>query len=136
MFCWTLRTSLVGRWGLAGLVCLALIGGAAISPAIPLLGESETTSISLRVPELPLAALATTSPVRFEKQAHSIRLGVYKPDRSGRVASAERGRVLLQRPTRRPSYPGLARRVLPTRHLTLRTPNESGEPFLASSSLS
>jgi hypothetical protein len=135
MFCWTLRTSLVGRWGLAGLVCLALVGGGALSPSIPL-GESDVPSISLRAPEPPLAALATTSPVRFEKQAHSIRLGVYKPDRSGRVASAERGRVLLQRPTRRPSYPGLARRVLPTRHLTLRTPNESGEPFLASSSLS
>jgi hypothetical protein len=134
MFCWTLRTSLVGRWGLAGLVCLALVGGAAISPSIPL-GESETTSISLRAPDLPLAALATTSPVRFEKQAHSIRLGVYKPDRSGRVASAGRGRVILQRPTMRPSYPGLARRFLPPRHFTLRTPNELGEPFLTLSSL-
>lgn len=135
MLCRTVRTSLARRWILAGFVCVALVGGTAMLPPIPL-GESETTAIGIRARELPLAALETTSPVRFEKQAHSIRLGIYKPERSGRVPSAERGHVILQRTSARPAYPLLARHFLPKHHVTPRASNESGDPFLASSSLS
>jgi hypothetical protein len=135
MLCRTLRCLVVARWALAGLVCLALIGGSAAPPRTSL-AEGEPTTIGLRAPEVPLAALATTSAVRFEKNATSIRLTLHKPERNAHVTWVTRTQALTQRPKVCHASPLLARRFLPSRHLIARAPDESGDPFLAPSSLS
>jgi hypothetical protein len=135
MICRTLRCLVVARWALAGLVCLALIGSAAEPPRTSL-ADGESTTIGLRAPEFPLAALATTSAVRFEKNATSIRLTLHKPERNTHVTWVTRTQALTQRPEISQFSPLLARRFLPSRHLVPRAPDESGDPFLAPLSLS
>ena len=135
MFCRSLRNQLVGRWILAGLLCVALVVGAAVcAPIAP--AEDGPASISLRASEFPLAALESTSPVRLEKQAQSNRLTFPRPHRTGQPSWAERFRVT--QPRRQPSQTAhaLPRRVLPSHDLTSHDPSDSGEPFLTSSPLS
>jgi hypothetical protein len=135
MLCRRLRCLLVGRWAIAGLVCLALIGSAA-APSRVSLGHSEPATIGLRAPEAPLAALSTTSTVRLEKQAASVRLTLHKPERHARVSWATRTQATLQRSDVSHASPLLARRFLPSRHLIPRAPDESGDPLLPQLSLS
>jgi hypothetical protein len=135
MFCWALRNSLVGRWILAGLLCLVLVGGAA-APTRFSLGDGEATLIGIRAQELPLAALATKAAVRFEKQAHAIRLTLHKPERSTSLSWAVKRHGISPRPPVSYTFFALPRRFLPSRHTVPRGPNDPGEPFLASSSLS
>jgi hypothetical protein len=135
MLCRSLRNLLVGRWILAGLACLALVAGSTVCPPIAP-AQGDASSVTLRAPEIPLAALEAASLVRLEKQAHSNRVIFPKPDRNGQPSWAERTR--LTRPTLQPSRVchTLPRRFLPSHHLAARDPSDSGEPFLAASPLS
>jgi hypothetical protein len=135
MLCRNLRDVLVGRWILAGLLCVALVVGAAVCPPIAP-AEDGPASISLRTSEFPLAALESTSSVRLEKQARSNRLTFPRPDRTGQPSWAERFRVTQPRRQASQTAHALPRRVLSSHHLTSRDPGDSGEPFLASSPLS
>ncbi len=135
MLCRALRTISAGRWALAGLLCLALILGNA-APTRHSFGDDGAASISLRAPEMPLVALETTSSVRFQKQGETVRLTFHKPERSAHLFSAERSCGALSRPKACHSLPLLARRFLPPRHMTPHTPNDAGDPFLVSLSLS
>ena len=135
MLCRTLRSLSAGRWALAGLLCLALVGGAA-APARVSLGDGEGTSIGLRAPEVPLAALETTSAVRFEKHGQAVRLTFHKPERSAHLSSAERSCGVRFRPKACHTSPLLPRRFLRPRHVTPRGLNDAGDPSLASLSLS
>ncbi len=130
-----LRGSLAVRWLLGGLLCLALAGGAAASrPAS--IAHDGATSISFRAPEFPLAALETTSSIRFEKQARSVRLTLQKPTRSACLSWAARTYCVSPRPRLSYTSPALPRRLLLSRQMIPRGPNDAGDPFLASSSLS
>lgn len=135
MPCRHLRTFLVGRWILAGLVSLALVAGSAVCPPIAP-AQDGAASVTLRAPEIPLAALEAASLVRLEKQAHSNRVTFPKPDRNGQPSWVERTRAI--RPLLRPSHAShtLPRRFLPSHHLAARDPSGAGEPFLAASPLS
>ena len=135
MFCRTLRNLGSSRWALVWLLCLALVGAAAASTRV-FSGDDWAGSISLRAPEVPLAALATTSSVRFEKNGQAIRLTFHKPERSAQLSSTERSCGALSRLIACHAFPRLPRRFLPPRHVTPRGPNDAGEPFLASLSLS
>lgn len=135
MLCRTLRNLSAGRWVLSGLLCLALVWGTAAPPRVS--SEDErTTSLRLRAPEVPLAALETNSGVRFEKHGQALRLTLHKPDRSAHPSSAERPYGALSR--RKPCHtlPLLPRRFLQPRHMTPGAPNDAGDPFLAALSLS
>jgi len=135
MLCRSLRNQLVGRWILAGLLCVALVVGAAVcAPIAP--AEDGPASISLRASEFPLAALESTSPVRLEKQAQSNRLTFPRPHRTGQPSWAERFRVTQLRWQAFQTAYALPRRVLSSQNRTSRDPSDSGEPFLASSPLS
>ena len=135
MLCRTLRSLSAGRWALAGLLCLALVGGAA-APARVSLGDGEGTSIGLRAPEFPLAALATTSGFRFAKHGLTVRLTFHKPERSAHLSSAERTCGTLSQPIACHAFPLFPRRFLRPRDATPRAPSDAGDPFLASPSLS
>jgi hypothetical protein len=135
MLCRTLRDLLVGRWAIAAYVCLALIGGAATPARVPLAND-EPAAMGFRAPEAPLAALATTSAVRFEKQATSVRQTFHKPERRPHLFWAVRVQAIPQQPDVSRASRVLARRVLPPRHLTSHTSDEPGDPFLAQLSLS
>lgn len=130
MLCRTLRNVSIGRWALAGFLCLALAWGTA-APAHNPFQDDGDTSIGLRVPQFPLAALETTSSVRLEKHGQAVRLTLGKPERSGHLSSTERAYGLLVRPKRCPTSPLLPRRFLSPRHLAPRAPNDAGDPFLA-----
>lgn len=135
MLCRSLRNVLVGRWILAGLLCVALGVSAAVwRPIAP--AEDGPASISLRTSEFPLAALESTSPVRLEKQAQSNRLTFPRPDRRGQPSWAERFRVTQLRRQAFQTAHALPRRVRPSHDRISRDPSDSGEPFLASSPLS
>jgi hypothetical protein len=134
MLCRALRSVSVGRWALAGLLCLALTWGTA-APTRLSVADDGSTSIGLRAPEVPLAALETTSGIRFEKQGQTVRLTLHKPERSAHRSSTERSCGVLSRPKPRHTLPLLPRRLLPPRHMTPRAPNDAGDPFLASLSL-
>lgn len=135
MLCRTRRSLLVARWASIGLVCLALIGGVA-APSPVSMADGARTTIGFRAPEVPLAALETTSGVRFEKHATSIRLTHYKPERNAHGSRATRPQVLPPRPDLCLTSFLLARRFLPSRHLIPRASDEPGDPFLAQLSLS
>ncbi len=135
MLCQTLRNVSGGRWALAGLLCLALAWGTAAPTRIPF-QDDEPTSIGLRAPEVPLAALETTSSVRFEKQGQIVRLTFHKPERSAHLSSTARACGVLLRPKGHPTSPLLPRRFLPPRHAAPRASNDAGDPFLALLSLS
>ena len=135
MLCRSVRCLLGVRLTVAGLLCLALIGTSAL-PAGLHFGYEEVASISLRSPEAPLAALATTSAVRFEKQANSVRLVLPRPGRGARLSAAQRPSAMLVGPKAHRAVHVLPRRFLQPRQLTPRTPNDSGDPFLVSLLLS
>lgn len=135
MLCRTLRRLSVGRWCLAGLLCLALFASAA--PTTPASSEDgETVAISLSAPQFPLAALELTSAVRLEKQAQSVRLGLPKPARGSHLSSAVRAHALLRRPTKIDTALLRPRGFLPPRRIGLRASSDSNDPALASSFLS
>jgi hypothetical protein len=132
MLCRTLRRLSVGRWLLAGLLCLALAGSAA--PFRPASSDDGTTlSIGLSAPQFPLAALELTSAVRMEKQAQSVRLSFPKPVRGGHLLSSVRAHALLHRPKMIATAPLLPRRFLPPRRIGLHASTDSNDPALASS---
>ena len=135
MLCRSLRNVLVGRWILAGLLCMALVVGAAeCAPIAP--AEGGPSAVSLRTAEFPIAALESTFPVRLETQAESKRLTLPRPDRTGQLSWTERFRVTqLRRQTSQTAH-ALPRRVLPSHNLTTHDSSDSGDPFLASSPLS
>ena len=135
MFCRTLRNLSSGRWALAGLLCLAMVGAAGASTRV-FSGDGSADSIGLRAPEVPLAALAATSGVRFEKHGQAVRLTFHKPERSGHLSSIERSCGALSRPKAWYTHPLLPRRFLPSRHLLPRTSKDSSDPLLASLLLS
>ena len=135
MLCRTLRNVSTGRWALAGLLCLTLAWGTAVPTRLSFQDDGDT-SIGIRTPEFPLAALATTSSVRFEKHGQAVRLTFHKPERSSHLSSAERSCGVLFRPRGCSAFSTLPRRFLQPRHLAPRTPNEAADPFLALPSLS
>jgi hypothetical protein len=135
MFCRALRDFSARCWALAGLLCLALALGTAAATRVSF-EEHGATSIGLRAPEFPLAALATTSGVRFEKQGQAVRLTLHKPQRSAHLSSIERSCGVLSRPRACHAFTLLPRRFLHPRDVTPRAPSDAGDPFLASLSLS
>ena len=135
MFCRTLQNLSAGRWALAGLLCLALVGGTA-APTRVSSEDDGATSIGLRAHEVPLAALATTSGVRFAKHGLAVRLTFHKPERSAQLSSIERSCGVLSRPIACHAFPPLPRRFLRPRHVTSRALSDATDPFLTSLSLS
>ena len=135
MLCRNLRNELVGRWVLAGLLCMALVGGAAVCPPLAPT-EDGPAAASLRTAEFPLAALESTSPVRLEKQGQPNRLTLPRPDRTGQPSRTERFRVTQPKRQTFQTAQALPRRVLPSHNLTSHDSSDSGDPFLASSPLS
>jgi len=135
MFCRNLRKVLVGRWIVAGLLCMALAGGAAVCPPFAP-AEDGPVAVSLRTAVFPLAALESTSPVRLEKRAQPNRLTLPRPDRTGQPSSTEQFRVTQLRRQTSQTAQALPRRVLPSHSLTSHDSSDSGDPFLASSPLS
>jgi hypothetical protein len=132
MLCRTLRRLSVGRWCLAGLLCLALFGSAV--PTTPVSPEDgETVAISLSAPQFPLAALELTSAVRLEKQAQSVRQSLPRPARNGHLLSGVRAHALLCRPKIITTALLRPRRFLPPRRIGLRASSDSNDPVLASS---
>ncbi len=106
-------------------VCLILTAGLAAPPAA--IFEDETPGFVLKAPDVPLAALATSSSVRFEKQLGAPRLAFHKPDRSARyLSSADRSTALRPQPALHRTYRDLPRRALPTRNAVPRGPD--GDP--------
>ena len=73
MLCRILRNLSVGRWALAGILCLALAWGTAAPTRLSFLDDDDT-SIGLRARDVPLAALEANSSVRFQKQGQTARL--------------------------------------------------------------
>ena len=135
MLCRTLRNLSAGRWALAALLCLALVCSAS-APTRASFGNNGAGSIRLRAPEVPLAALAATSGVRFEKHGQAVRLTFHKRERSGRLSSIERSCGALSRLIAYHAFPLLPRRFLRPRHVTPHAPSDAGDPLLASSLLS
>lgn len=135
MLCRTLRNVSAGRWALAGLLCLALAWGTAAPPRLSF-QDDWGASIGIRAPEVPLAALETTSNVRLQKQGQAVRLTFTKPERRAHLSSIERPCGALFRLRARSTFPVLPRRCLRPRHAAPRAPNDAGDPFLASLSLS
>jgi hypothetical protein len=132
MLCRVLRSLNYCRWILTGFVCLALLTGASL-PVRPSLGDDEPITIGLRAPEVPLAALAANSTIRFEKQAASSRLTLHKPERNAHALWAIRVHALPSRADGSSLSPRLPRRFLLSRHLSPHVPEDSGDPFLAAS---
>lgn len=135
MLCRNLRTSLAVRWLLGGLLCLALLASMAASTP-SLCGRGEATSIGLRAPEFPLAALGSAFAFRLQKQAQLARLTLHKPARSGAFLPAERAHAMLPRLKVSQGSALLPRRFLRSRHITPRAPQDSGDPLLSALSLS
>lgn len=135
MVCRTFRNVSAGRWALAGLLCMTLAWGTAAPAGISFQGDGDT-SIGLRAQEVPLAALATTSGVRFQKHGQTVRLTFHKPERSAHLSPVERSCGGMVRPRGGSASPLLPRRFLPPRHVTPSAPNDAGDPFLALLSLS
>ncbi len=135
MLCRRFRNVSAGHLVLAGLLCLALICGTA-EPTRVTFEETGTTSIGLSAPEVPLAALETTSSVRFQTQGQTVRLTFHKPERSAHLSSAERSCGVLSRPKPCHAFPLFPRRFLRPHHLTPPPPRDAGDPFLASLSFS
>jgi len=111
---------------------MALLGSAAPPISSPF-GDSETPSIGFRAPQFPLAVLDATRAARFDNQAKPARWTLTKLERSGCSSSVQRARPLPGRPIAGQGAPILPRRFLPARHLTPHAPNDSGDPFPASS---
>jgi hypothetical protein len=135
MLCWALRTSLIGRLVLAVLFCVALTADAAAATRAAT-AHTEDVSISLRSPALPLAALGATAALRFEKQAHSVRLTIPRPDRSAGPSWGGQPQAASLRVPAHHIARVLPRRLLLPRHASSRPPDESADPALAHSSLS
>jgi hypothetical protein len=135
MLCRTLRNVSAGHWALAGILSLAMVWGTA-APARNSVQDDEHTSIGIRAPQFPLAALEITSNVRLEKLGKSVRVTFHKPERSARLSSNERVCGVRFRPKGCPASPLLPRRSVPPRRVTPRDPNDVGDPFLASLALS
>ncbi len=83
MLCRSLRSLPCWRLPLVVPLCLALVAATGVVPRVA--SEQQTPSLTIRAPELPLTALAETSGVRIEKQAHSQRPSLRKPDRIARL---------------------------------------------------
>jgi hypothetical protein len=111
------------------IACLALIGGIAVIPAT--WPEEETPSLTPTNRDLPLTALAESTGVRIEKQAQSHRPVVKRPERSGRLSSAE------QAPRPRPFTPtaqafhSLPRRQLYAARSRPISPDDPSDPLLS-----
>jgi hypothetical protein len=106
-------------------VCLVLVAGLTVVPP-PSLGE-QAPSLVLRAPDIPLAAVAVTTPVRMEKQAPGPRTPPHRPERAGRYLPAS-ARVLspeLRAAALHRRYPDLPRRPLLRRQAA---PPASGDP--------
>jgi len=135
MLCRVLRNFSARCWALVGLLCLALALVTA-APTRVSFEEHGATSIGLRAPEFPLAALETTSSFRFAKHGLTVRLTFHKPERSAHLSSAERTCGTLSQPIACHAFPLFPRRFLRPRDATPRAPSDAGDPFLASPSLS
>jgi len=134
MLCRILRNLSVGRWALAGILCLALGWGMAAPTHLSFLDDGDT-SIGLRARDVPLAALEANSSVRFQKQGQTARLTFTKLERRAHLSSIERSCGVPVRAKGCPRSPLFPRRFLPPRHATPRAPNDAGDPLLASLSL-
>lgn len=131
MLCRTLRNFSIGCWAVAGILCLAMAWGTAAPIRLSFLDDGDA-SIGLRARDVPLAALAATSNVRFQKQGQVIRLTFTKLERRAHLSSIERSCGALFRPRVCSTLPVLPRRFLQPRHATPRAPNDAGDPFLVS----
>lgn len=109
--------------------CLALIGGIPIIPAT--WPEEGTASLTPTNHDLPLTALAESSGVRIEKQAHSHRLVIKKPDRSARLSTAERAPGPRPFTSSTQAFRRLPRRQLYAARSRPSAPDDPGDPLLS-----
>jgi hypothetical protein len=86
--------------------------------------SAETPSLVLRAPEIPLAAVATGSPVRSEKQFQHKRLTPLKPLRVARSIALAHRATPASRPSTHQPYRDVPRRPLPTRRAAPRAPDD------------
>lgn len=127
MLCRTLRT-----WSCQGIfptlfVCLALVGGlTALPPAWP---EDETSSLTPAAHNVPLTAVTESAGVRIEKQAHSHRLILKRPDRSTRLSSAERSPSLRACNPTAQAFHSLPRRQLYAARSRPISPDDPSDPL-------
>lgn len=120
------RKSATGlRQQLGALLAMCLLVLAALTCAPTAALQDEAPSLVVRAPEIPLVALASTSPVRVEKQVRSQRVMLQKPERAARYLTMSQ-RVTASQPPRAPhlAYRDLPRRSLPTRQATPRAPDD------------
>ncbi len=98
--------------------------GAVVVP--PLAVQETAPSLSVWTAEIPLAALALTSPVRSEKQLHAERAGLKKVARlAASMAAWERPSGAELRAISRYTHPNLPRRSLPSEQTD---PSTSDDP--------
>jgi hypothetical protein len=108
------------RAGIAA-VCLMLL---CLTPPPAAARSAETPALVLRAPEIPLAAVATGSPVRPEKQFPHKRLTPLKPLRLARHITLVSRALPSPRPGAHQPYRDVPRRPLPTRRAAPRAPDD------------
>ncbi|HSB78515.1 MAG TPA: hypothetical protein VLM91_06990 [Candidatus Methylomirabilis sp.] len=122
MLCRTLRNLVWARLALVLTIGLTLVGGLATPP--PVWSESETASLTLRAPELPLTALLGNPALRLEKQAQTSRLNFHKPGQNSRLSA------IIRHPDPHPqvqtarAFRGFPRRLLHPGHVKPRSPDD------------
>jgi len=130
MICWVRWNFSWARGLLVLIVCLGMVGTVAARP--PVWAEDGSSAFTGPSPTSPLLALAEGSSSRLQKQAHTQRLSLHKPQRGARISSTEYARIVQPRPQIRHQRSSvLPRRLLTVRHLVPRGPDESGDPLLS-----
>ena len=131
MICRYLRGHLSSDLSVGLAICVA-VSGLSVMVVAPLMpSEDEAPTITLRGPSIPWAAVAEGVGLRLEKQAQTNRVSIQKPSRSAHLAAvkAQQVRALHFRPPQ--SSRDLPRRLLPARHFSVSSPEDSGDPYLS-----
>jgi hypothetical protein len=131
MICKSFRD--VSNWQLNLTLGLCLIAGgmAAVVPSAPAWVVEASTVLTLRTPELPVAALEKTAGVRLQKHAPTGRFILQKPTRSFHLAATEIFQAKLHQPRTHQVFRDLPRRMLLPRRLTLLASDDGADPYLS-----
>jgi hypothetical protein len=107
---------------LAVSVAFGGLAGFAASP--PLSALDETSAVTIRGPEMPLAALVQALGGRSEKQAQTTRQALPRLARAGHIIPADLRKLCAKRPITRRQFRDLPPRMLPAQHSS---PHTSGD---------
>lgn len=129
MICKALRNLVWVQVALILAIGAALVGGLMKPP--PAWPESETHSLTLRAPELPLTALVGNPAVRIEKQAQSLRPTLHKPGQGARLSVVIREHKLRPRSQTARAFRGFPRRQLHPGHAKPHSADDPSTPLLS-----